>query len=358
MATGKGFKGVFGLSKSTTWGTPVAVGAGEQLPFNSESITPDVQFIPDEQVSGTALTFFGDKGNEVHQGDISHDFDWGLTQLLTALALAIGTAGAPAQLDVGEAAYQHNLLLLDDLEGLHATLAFNKNTGKVWEYTTAKAAGFTFSNSNNQRLKVALPWIAHALNLNDASGTNNTTTIGNLTLPATSSFARFAQMKVYANAQGGGALGASDRVYTSDMEFTWDNNFPSDDFTTQFGDKVDEPVRDGDPVIGGTLGFSKAHNNAGGNQTLFENMLDKTRMKMLVEWTGPTFTSSYEYKLSVYLPDVQFATGDQNIGGKGRIPQNLEYVCNKVATAPTGFPTGVTHPAVVVVNGQGTDPLA
>ena len=357
MSTGKGFKGVAGLAKAGTWGTPVAVGAGEQIPFNSESLTPDVQFIPDEQISGTALTFFGDKGNEFHSGDVMLDFDWGLDQLIVALALATGTAGAPTQLG-GEAAYQHDLLLNDDLEGLFATLVFDKNTGKVWEYTTAKVGGFTIAQQNNQRAKVTLPFIPHALNLNDASGTNNTSTIGNLTLPSVSSFARFAQMKVYANAQGGGALGASDLIYTSEMEFTWDNNFPTDDVTTQYGDKVDEPVRDGDPVIGGSLRFSKANNNNGGNQTLFENMLDKTRMKALIEWTGPLVTASYNYTLSIYLPDIQFASGDQNIGGKERIPLNLEFVCNKATAAPTGFPSGVTHPALVIVNGLGTDPLA
>lgn len=354
MTMSKGFRSLAGFKKSTAWGTPVVVGALNGFEYLSESLTPDAQFIPDEQVSGKSTRLFGDKGNEFHSGDVMMDFRY--EGLQTMLALAMGTAGVPTQVGVDNA-YKHVFKIADDKEGLFATYIFDKKV-RVWEYPSCKVAGFTLNNVNGERLKATFPLIPMSLNLNQGAGTNNTTTVASITMPTNRDFAKFAQMTVKINAHDGAGLANADLVYASEFGVTLGNNYPTDDVTTKHGYLVDEPVQDGFTEVTGVLNFSKYNDNAQGNQALLDGLLSKGRFKMIVEFTGPAIGAT-NFKLTMYFNDVQFSTGNANVPGAQRVPLNLNFSCARRTAIPTGFPAGYTDPLVIeLINQVNTDALA
>ena len=355
MAIGKGFATIAAFKKATTWGTPVACGAGDGVEFRTEGLKPDAKFIPDESITGRASQLFGDKGNEFHSGDVEMDVRYEGLDVLFGMAL--GTAGAPSQVGVDNA-YKHVWKIADDKQGLFGTLVFNKQVA-TWEYTTAKVGGFKMSIKNGERLKCSFPLIPQGLNINTSTGTNNSTTISNITMPSNRDFALFSQMAVRINAHDGAALASTDLVYPSDFEVELDNSFPTDDVTTRFGYLIDEPIQDGWSMVKGKIGFSKYMNGGlGSNNAFLADMLTKARKKMTVIFTGPAIGAT-NFKLSMYFPDLQFESGEANVGGPARIPLTLNFEAHRRTAVPTGFPTGYTEAVTLeVINQRSTDALA
>jgi len=340
---GKGFLtvGAYKNSAAGTWGTPIQCGALNGLEFINEAIVTDSQFVQDAQVSGFAARLSGDKGNELHNGPVNLDMRY--EGLQTLFASCFGTAGTPAQVGTNNL-YKHVLQMNSSLEGIFGTLIFNKQVA-IWEYTTAKLQGFKISCAQGQRAKVEFRFICQGLNFNTGSGTNNTTTITSVTLPANRDFALFSQMKVLVNDQASGALtSGTDDIYVSSFELNYQLPMPNNDVTTQFGNKVDEPVQDGFTTPVGVIMLSKYQTLA--PQTLLTQMLSKARKKMMVQWTGPVVGTS-NYQFTLYFPDIQFSRGAAAVPGAGRIPLRLEYEAHRALTLPTGFPTGYTSPVTM-----------
>lgn len=352
----KGFLTRMGFAPAAgPWGTPRLLGATHQKEYASESLTPDSQLIPDDQIAGKATQLFGDKGNEFHSGDVTMDLKY--EGLEDVIALAMGDAnagGAPTQVG-GDNAYKHILKVADSKEGKFGTLVLDK-TLEVWEYPTVKINGFTLDAVNGRRARITFPKIPQGMNINGGSGTNNTTTVNNLTLPANRDFALFAELAIRMNAHDGGALANSDLVYVSEFHLTCNNNFPSDDVTTRYGNKVDEPVQDGYSQFTGSIVFSKYMTE---NKAWMTKVLDKSRVKMDVKWTGRLAHGTSFFSHALYLPDVQFATGAPNVGGAGRVPWTIAFRCNRRTAVPTGFPA--TYMDAVtwdIVNQRSTNALA
>jgi hypothetical protein len=355
MPYAKGFRTLGAYKRATAWNTPVLLGAGNGFEYLSESLAPDAQFIPDEQVSGSATRLFGDKGNEFHSGDVMADMRY--QGLDTIIALAMGTAGAPTQVGVDDA-YKHVFKVANDKEGLFATFAFDKKVA-VWEYPTAKVGGFTLQASNGQRVKLTAPLIPGSLNLNVGSGTNTLATMGSVTLPTMRDFLLFSQTQIRINAAADGALDDDDLVYASEFSLTLNNNYPTDDVTTRLGNRVDEPVQDGFSDFTGVLNFSKYNNEAQGNSALFDALMAKTRMKATVTFTGPIADGATPYSLKLWLNDLQFSSGEANVGGPQRVPLNLNFQCARRTAIPAGWTSGYLDPVVIdLVNRNSANALA
>lgn len=356
MSAAKGYNAAAGFKKAATWGVPVLLGAGDGIEFVSEGLTPDAQFIEDESLTGKATRLEGDKGNEFHSGDVPMDMKYEGCENL--LAHAMGIAGVPAQ-QGAELAYKHIFKIADNNEGIFGTLAIAK-TFRVWEYTTAKVGGFTLACSNGARARLTVPFIPQGLNINAGSGTNNTGTVGSITLPANRDFLLFSQMKVLINNHDGAALAAgTDDVYISEMEVQLTRNYETDDVTTKYGYLIDEPVGDGYTDVMGMLGFSKYNNNPGGNDQLILDLLSKQRKKMQITWIGRLIGGAFTFRMDMYFPNVQFDSGDANVGGPGRVPANLNFRASRRLTTPTGFPANYNDAVVIeLVNQRSSNPLA
>jgi hypothetical protein len=354
MAVGKGALARAGFKKSTTWGTAVLLGATNGVEFVSEGLTPDAQLIPDEQVSGSITRLFGDKGNEFHSGPIVLDAKY--EGIETLIAMAQGTAGVPTQVGADNA-YKHVFKIADSVDGKHVTFGIAKQV-RFWEYPTCKVGGFSLQAQNGRRARWTFPLIPQTLNRNTVGGTNNNTTASTITLPANRDFMLFKDMKVRINLHDGIALDDTHLVYISEFGVESTRNFETDDVTTQYGYLIDEPVGDSWTDLMGTMNFSKYNDNAGGNDALVEALISKTRWKMTVTWTGPAIGAT-TFKCTMYFPDIQFESGDVNVGGPQRIPANLKFRANRRLTVPTGFPATYTDPVTIeIINQRNTDALA
>lgn len=354
MAIGKGYRNLAGFKKETTYGTPVAVGATNLIEYVSENFEAKSGLVEDDQIAGSATLLTAEKSVEMHGGDITmHARYQGLE---TLIACGMGaTGGAPTQLN-SEDAYEHDLTIADDLEGLFGTFVFWLQGLNVKEFVSCKVNSLDFSVKPAERLRFTAAVIPNKLNINTSSGTNTTTTAATITQPAQRDFVTFPQLVARINDRSGAALGASDKVYVSEFGIKLDNKMPSDDYTSQFGTYIDEPIRDGFVPVTGYLVFTKYGTN---NMQLFADQLAKTRKKLDVVFTGPTCSASYNYTWSFFFPDIQFTSGTPVTSGPGRMSWRAEFISHRLAVAPTGFPAWAITPLnLKIVNKFPTNPLA
>lgn len=354
MSIAKGFLSIAGFKKATTWGTPVACGAGDGIEILSESIKLDRALIEDMQITGSSSQREGDAGNKIYGGEVPMGARY--EGLEVPLALGFGTAGAPTTVDT--TAKLHKLKLKNDLAGLLATMALQK-TFEVHEFTTVKVLGFSFKCRQGERAEISVRLALHDVNINTASGTNNNTTIATVTLPANRDFLLFGHLIARINDQASGALGGSDVVYVNEISCDVDRSFATDDVTTAGGFNIDEPVQDNFTKVKGTLTVSKYMDGTGGSNALFAQQLTKARKKMDWKFTSPKLAGAATEFFSwlFQFPNVQFMDGTPNVPGPGRLGYSLNFVAYRVTAAPTGM-TGVTEPLDLwITNQRTTDPL-
>lgn len=342
---------IFGFVKGSAWLTPVAVGAGHKVYITSESLKPDAQLIPSNSLTGTPFPPKGDKGDEFHAGDVNVEVDFDTVHRL--MAFAMGTAGVPSS--VGAGTWQHNLRMANSLEGLFSTAVVADSSTFVREYPSVKHNGFSMEVTHNQRLTGKFPLVPGGLNINTTSGTNELTTLPTIALPtgADTAYATFNQLEVLLNAAGGGALASpTDDLYVTKVSLTVPGSIKTDDVTTQYAPYIDEPLRDSDVVVTGTLEFSKLQDT-----NMIVELLSKDVLKMRWTFTGPIADGSEAYMLQFFFSNVQIESGDFNVGGKGYVPKNVNFRASTPTAAHTGFAFADAFYAVVV-NQQSADPLA
>lgn len=348
---GKGYEATAGYAVASVWGTPVALGALDGIEYMNEDIDTDPDLIEDDGISGSPERREGDLGNKIFGGGMTAQARYQGLEVLFAQAL--GIAGVPTQVPTVNA-YTHALKIHSNLEGIFGTLCIKKN-GKIFEYQTAKVTGFSIKHTQGKRAEVTFRFSIFDLAINTSSGTNTTTTFATVTLPTNRDFLLFNQLVVRANSQAGGALGASDKLYISEFSMDFDGNFATDDVTTQFGNRIDEPIRDGYVNIKGSIQFSKLNDAATLDMVALN--LTKGRAKMDVTWTGPAISTS-TYLWALYFPNLQFRKGTPKVPGAGRIPLQLDFSAYRVTTAPTGFTAGYTGGVTMEIRSQlATDPL-
>lgn len=361
MTIAKGFLALAAVKKATVWGTAVAAGVGDGVGFVSEDVSANRELIDDMQLEGAFSTQRkGDIGNKVYSGSLTSALRYEGLELL--IALAMGVAGVPTTVDTS--ARKHIFKMeptAGGLEGLFATLVIKKPP-VIHEFTTVKVTGWHIKINNGERAEITFDLVAHDMNVNAGSGTNNTTTFATVTLPANRSFALFSQMVARINVQTGGALAAANAVHLSSFTLNVERNMAEDDFTTQFGDRIDEPVQDDWSKVTVELEFSKYNDvSPGGNDALFLAQISKEPQKMDVVLTGLDLAGAATqfFQHAFYLNGIQFRDGTPNVGGPGRLGYTLSGQAHRVLTAPTGFTAGYTDPLTYEVFSQrATDPLA
>jgi hypothetical protein len=356
MGDPKGFTSIAGWKKSTTWGTPVAVGASEGIRYNTMEPGASVQLLESEELSGERSRLAGDRGNILHAPTLTCEGVYeGLERLI---AQAMGTAGAPSQVG-SDNAYKHVFKPKNELDGIHGTLVFYlKSKPCVLEYTTAKVNGLGFSvGAGNQRAQFTFPMIAHKRNRNEGSGTNTNTTAAAITFPANRDFVNFANMAVRMNqTTAAGLASPADLIYPSEFSLTISNQLPTDDVTTRYVPYIDEPIGGNFFDVQLSMTFSKAFQNL----AILDEMLatGATRFKADVIFTGPAIGAT-NFKLSLYLPALQFQGDPPGIGGPDRLTETWNMKGSRVTAAPTGFPAGYTDALTIeLINQRNSDALA
>ncbi len=338
---------IIALKKAAVWHTPVACGVGDGVLILSDGIKVSTPMELDDSAGQEWITQ-ADAGVKDIKGSLDaymryEGFD-------VALAMIMGTAGVPSL--VGAAlAYSNTYGLASSITGNFATMAQQKLSNKVWEFSSLKLHGFKLSAAMNKPVKLSLDGIADKLDR--ASTTNTTATMAAVTMPDKEN--RIIMNKdtvVRINDQSGAALGSGDAVYPTSIEIAF--NRPMDAQPVAGQDGVDEPADDGFPTATVSLKFPR-YNTA--NDAYFDDWDAFTSKKMDITFTGRLIESGQNYMFKLSFPHVKIDNPEAPVSGAGKIPFSM----NCKILAATAAPAGMSHftPLQIdIVNKRTTNPLA
>ncbi len=326
-----GTEQVIGFSKSTAWGTAIAVAADDQAPAVSVSLNPDVKLLNSEALTGTPFRGEGEKGDEFYAGPLSFEADYETIHRI--LAYAFGQAVAPAQ-QGADLAWLHDISVIGDSTGIHSTLVVGQLGLFVREFTTVKWGQITlrFEGGQDTPPTLEVEMFAHNM-LTDDSGVNTLTTLPNITLRKAPTFIKFEDIVVRMNDTSAGALSSSDEVCLKAFEITLSPQLRGDNVTTCTAPFISEPARNGFFDVTGSLEFSEIEND-----TIIELARSKTPQKIDLVATGPIAEGSSNFSLGLEMSSVQFNNpGDIGPADPGIAEMQASFVSMKAVTNPTGF---------------------
>ena len=356
MARAKGFQGIVGRKKGTTWNTAVVPAAADGIEVISIVPSGGTDLIEDMQITG-----------RVTQREAQAGLKNVTVTLRTALryegnerdvALMVGTAGTPTTVDT--TGKVHALKLKDSLDGIFATYAYEsiKDT-KVEELTSVKWNKLKLSGKAGERVELELTGFAS--NWTDASAGNTTTSIDSITITAAREYVLFHQGLLWINAQAGAGLATGDRVNIAGFELNIERGMDAR-FSTGGGQICDEPIENGFLKVSGSFDFADLNTaSPEGNAQFLAEQMAATVKKATLTFTSPNLagaaTSYYAWKL--WLPMLQFGAAKVGIPGPGGPTWSIPFSAWHVTTVPTGFTAGYLD-AVTLENTNkiATDALA
>lgn len=356
MARAKGFQGIVGRKKGTTWNTAVIPAAADGVEVISIVPAGGLDLIEDMQITG-----------RVTQREASAGLKNVTVTMRTALryegnerdvALMMGTAGVPTTVDTS--GRTHAFKIKDSLDGIFATYAYEsiKDT-KVEELSSVKWNKLKLSGKAGERVELELTGFAS--NWTDASASNTTTSIDSITITAAREYVLFHQGLLWINAQAGAGLATGDRVNIAGFELNVERGMDAR-FSTGGGQICDEPIENGFLKVSGSFDFAALDTaSPEGNAQFLAEQMAATVKKATLTFTSPNLagaaTSYYAWKL--WFPMLQFGAAKVGIPGPGGPTWSIPFVAWHVAAVPTGFTAGYLD-AVTLENTSKltTDPLA
>ena len=339
---------IIGLKKAATWGTAVACGASDGVLILSESIKQAIEELPDDSL-GAYFHHQTDKGKRNVSGNLEAYMRYEGIDL--ALALIMGTAGAPSQQGL-TAAYTNSYVMANEIYGLFATLAMLKKSNVVHEYPSIKLHGFTLSGEMYAPMKLTLNALPDKL-VTD-SVTNTSATMANVTYPDKSNrIIMNSDTTFKINDKSGAAVGDGDKVYPASFELNF--NRPLEGDIVVGADGIDEPIGTGFPEATLKFSFPKYNDE---NHAFFADWEAFTEKKMEIYLKGILIEATYYYDFKIIMPNLKVTDVDTPAGGPGKIPNSITFRLLGTDTAPTGM-TGITKPFQIdITNKRTTDPLA
>lgn len=356
MARGKGYQGIVGRKKGSTWGTTVVPASGDGLEVVSLDMgDAGTEGIEDNQITGIVTQRLSAAGAK----SVMPKFTTGLRYEGNEfdIALMLGTAGVPTTTDTS--AYQHALKLKDDPDGIFASLAYEyiKDT-KVAQVASYKPSKITLKGEAKGKFMLEVDSIGYEWI--DDSTTNTTTTIDSVTLPSNREFALFSQAAFRINANSGGGLSASEDVYITAFELTVERPYDAR-VSTRFGDKTDEPIPSGFAKVSGSVTVPALDSGTGGATGFYAWQKALTALKAKLIITSPNLAgaATQYYQHVLWLPSLQLGKGRPGIPGPQGETVTFPFTANHVTSVPTGFTSGYTGAVVWEVFSQKSgDPLA
>ncbi len=344
MAGVSGIEVKAAVIKAATWGTAVACGANNGILI----LPPTVKQSREDYVDDSLGLYFpqdSDPGEVKAEGDLPAYLRYDSLDLLIAI-VAGATGGAPVQ-QGATAAYAQNFPLQDSLDGLFATLAFNKKIN-VEEYPSIKLTGFTIEGEVGQPVKITFHGIASDRAIN---GVNDLTTFNNVTYFETKSRVLFNQGVFRMNDQSGAGLGGGDIIYPNSFSLTFKRAMAGVYGAGGTFDIIDEPTNDDMPELKLALGFPRYTSEA-----YFTDWDNKTEKKADITFTGAEIATPYNRQFKIEFPNLKFSDVDAPIE-KGIVKHPVELNVLGVSAAPTGM-TITTPFEISVINRQTADVLA
>lgn len=360
MARGKGFQAITAVKKATTWGTPVACGAGNGLGLTSLDTPGNTALVDNMQINGTVQPGPKYAGNTAVNVVLKTHLRYEGYEMLLAMVMG-ATGGAPTTVDTS--ARQHKLKVLTDLDGLFTTLAYEivKDTTVV-EIPAVKWSGFTIRGKSGQPIELELRGIGDAYNYG-TSAVNTTTTIDTTTISANGEIALFKHAKVLLNAQTGADFTdtlAGDQLPVVGFEISVDRPMEAV-FSTARAGLSTEPRYTGWLIVKGSFDYPDLDSTSTKNSPLAADQITLTPKKCKIVLTGQTLAGSATqyFQYNFWLPYVQLAEGKPGIPGPEGETWSQSWESKAVGTIPTGFTATYTDSLTIdIFSKLATDPLA
>lgn len=360
MSAAKGYRSLAAFTKGTTWDTAAVCGALTGIPFLSEKIAKKIVLDPNEEVDLDSGPLPGDKSSEQYAGSFDTYLRYaGLDRLLGHL---LGS-DAISTIDVATA-FRHEILPVNDREGLFGTLAINKGNQIIEEYASVKIVGATITLKPG---KATVTWdvVASSVSYNTSTGNNTIASFASVTVPTQNEPVLFQHMQFHIKPiSDSAAFGAGDLAYINSLEISIKQAHLQDDYSTRGGTIIDEPIADGKWDVGLKVGWRKFDPAAqpAGNATLIEAAKSKAQYKARVLLTGPAITGGTNINsMTFWFPNIQITDTDSNVGGANVSPVSIDFRAHRSpgGTLPTGFMTGGTTPvAIDILNSFATSGIA
>lgn len=259
---------------------------------------------------------------------------------------------------ISGAASTHVYTMAENTDGQFISLCAKIGALQVDEITTAKVAGFTITGGTGKPLGVAFKIIAHGLNKNTTSGTNDNTTILTVTFPETANRVLYKQLKFLINAGGGADFTDSDyptgnRLYPASFTFAFDRNLKGVYGVGGSTDNIDEPTNDGNPTV--SLDYEVARHTA---QTLglITAHAAGTAQKIKMVFTGLLLSGATYRALTIEIPNAKFSAADVPMKA-GTLSVPFKMFCMGKSAAPTGMANLTAPFRLTLVNQFGGDVL-
>ena len=338
MARSKGFQGIVGRIKGTTWGTAIAAAALSGLEVESlEMGDAGTDVIEDMQITGRVTQREATAGNLLVKPSFLTSLRYEGNE--KDIAQVFGTAGTPSTVDTS--ARLHVFKIKDNIDGIFNCLAYEYLKDVfVAEIASAKWTKLTISGKQGDRVRIRLEGIGFTWINNSA--TNTTTTIDTVTLPTNREFALFQQLVFWINDNSAAALDSTFACHIMEFELMIERAMEAR-VSTQFGNRTDEPIDTGFAKVSGSFTVPAIQNNSPGGNTAFDaEQVTLTRKKALLNLSSTSLAGavSAPYFHKLWLPNLQIGKGRPGIPGPQGPTRQFPFIAGHVATAPTGFTSG------------------
>lgn len=348
------------LKKSAVWGTAVAVGAGDGLWVRTPGdAIPEREEVPDEAVGqiGPSEVDYGNTtaGTDDIVGDMYYEGED------TALALVLGTAGAPTTPSSGSTARQHLYKVRDTIQDLFATYAVKRGAAGIFEFPSVKLHGFEISGEAGQPLSIALKNIKNTL-ARTGQATTAAAFDSNVTFPNRKDKIMFNQGVYLLNLQSAGALSSpTDKIRPRRVMVSFIRALEGD-HVGDGNDYVDQPEETG--FIEALLEVEFPQFGSGSTYVdnyLAASNLAKALWKFEMTFTGRNFDGSDDYLFKVQIPAMHLIRPESSTDGPGKIAETLRFRILRIKsddTVPAGMGTIRKFLQLTAINKRTTDPLA
>ena len=341
-----------GAKKGATWGTAVALGAGDEIKIvGSSGLQPPVFPIIPAKESNTPFIKTGHLGLQ-DPVDFSPSsimrYDNG--RLNTLLAMVFGTAGTPTKVSTS-LAYKHVFQWADDIAGLFATWA-EERAGKIYEVPSAKVFKVEFGFTDGE-LRITLSMRGDTCK--EDSAVNTATQIDALTIPASllGTEITFKQAVVKMNAESGGDVSGENALILEDFSMAFERPVEGG-IHVAGSDTIIEPEvedLDGHEAISVKLSFPRMTSL---NAAFFATFKAETTQKLLIQFTGALIEETYYNTLAFFYPRLRMKAPTYD--AEAIVKAGLELIAEEAGSNPTGMDHA--RPYIEITNTETTDYLA
>ena len=317
------------VQQAATWGTAVAVGAGDELVVTSDGNPSLKQAYSTSDALNQVMPLDGDLG--VYEpiefapefgGNIGLQYSPGAMGSL--IGAYFGTLIAPAA-QGGTAAYKHIFCFADQVTDFFTFVTERPND--IWEIPSCIPNKLSFKVGGG-KLQGSVGLIGNVLNNN--SSTNAATQVDAISPETTGNFVKFQHGVLRMNTQAGSALAApTDVVQVADLSIDFERTMPPQ--TSMGATYIAQPKESTfKTTVKITLPFVEAAN------TWLDMFTAMTPMKMDITFQGALAAAGYPYEVQFSFPRLKLVT-PPGINLEEIIKGTLEFVVEEAAAAPSGM---------------------